>query len=339
MFTPEFRRRHDFPHQSAPCLGTVGFLNRLDKSSDIVHLHAALQVCIGQRFHDCPGDRISFGLALVHQTVDNLDARLDLFWAEDWPALWVMVRAEFEVAPVHSTTRTTTTEQKRSRIRKVATLARSGEKGRALPAARNAPPIPVTEQIVQEIRSLYPTDPDPPAPAQGLVSNLFLSEVAELISSTLRKMPRHSELGPLGMRAEHWYDFGALAGNSNLFVQVVAHIATALVTLHVTVPQGWTDHATRQTHGWGQTASDDVLSPQTCSQITHGSQQGISCQMCWNSAVWSGTTRWRKHDDQDHSNILRRMIPPESVLRLTSRLLSRMTRIEPCCVNTTPKMP
>ena len=40
-------------------------------------------------------------------------------------------------------------------------------------------------------------------------------------------MHRLSEPGPLGMRAEHWYDFGSLAGNSDLFVQVVAHIATA----------------------------------------------------------------------------------------------------------------
>ena len=42
-------------------------------------------------------------------------------------------------------------------------------------------------------------------------------------------MPRLSEAGPLGMRAEHWYVFGALAGNSNLFVQVVAHIAAVAV--------------------------------------------------------------------------------------------------------------
>ena len=30
------------------------------------------------------------------------------------------------------------------------------------------------------------------------------------------------------MRAEHWYDFGSLAGNSDLFVQVVAHITAAV---------------------------------------------------------------------------------------------------------------
>ena len=107
-------------------------------------------------------------------------------------------------------------------VRKVATLARTGEKGRALAAARNAPPVPVTEQIVQEIKSLYSADSEPPAPVPAPVS-------AEHVPTTLRKMPRLSEPGPLGMRAEHWYFFGSLSGNSGLFVQVIAHIAAAAV--------------------------------------------------------------------------------------------------------------
>ena len=52
-------------------------------------------------------------------------------------------------------------------------------------------------------------------------SRIFLSEVAEETPATLRKMPRLSEPGPLGMRGEHWCGF--LAENSDLFVQVVAH--------------------------------------------------------------------------------------------------------------------
>ena len=112
-----------------------------------------------------------------------LDSRLELFWAEDWSALWAMVRAECDV----------------------------------------------TEQIVQEIKSLYPADPEPPAPPSAPISALFLSEVSEHVPTTLRKMPRLSEPGPHGMRAEHWYDFGSLAGNSDLFVQVIAHIAAAAV--------------------------------------------------------------------------------------------------------------
>ena len=165
-----------------------------------------------------------------------------------------MVRAECDVAPVQNTTRRTDKQQMRSRVRKVATSARTGEKGRALAAARNAPPVPVTEQIVQEIKSLYPADPEPPAPVQASLSALFLSEVAEHVPITLRKMPRLSE--PLGMRAEHWYDFGSLAGNSDLFVQVISHIAAAAVPNPVLQYfESWTDHTACQTHRWPQTTS------------------------------------------------------------------------------------
>ena len=95
-----------------------------------------------------------------------------------------MVHAECDVAPVQNTTRRTDKQQMQARVRKVTTLARTGEKRRAQAAARTEPPVSVTEPIVQEIN---------------------------------------------GMRAEHWYDFGSLARNSYLFVQVVAHIAAAAV--------------------------------------------------------------------------------------------------------------
>ena len=96
------------------------------------------------------------GRPAVNESESNcshfLDARLEPFWAEDWSALWVMVRAECAVARVQNTTRRTDKHQMQSRVCKVATLARTGEKGRALAAAKNAPPVPVTEQIVQEIK-------------------------------------------------------------------------------------------------------------------------------------------------------------------------------------------
>ena len=195
------------------------------------------------------------------------------FWAEDWSALWAMVRAECDVAPVQNTMRRTDKQQMQSRIRKVATLARTAEKGRALAAARSAPPVPVTKQIVQETKSLYPADPEPPAPASAPISALFLSEVAEHVPTTLRRMPRLSEPGPLGMRAEHWYDFGSLAGNSDLFVQVIAHIAAAAVPSSVLQ----TNHTTCQAYRWSQTTSYDVIPPQTCVEISDGSKERISC--------------------------------------------------------------
>ena len=187
------------------------------------------------------GSWLLLGRPAVNASESNcahyLDARLELFWAEDWSALWAMERAECDVAPVLSTTRRTDKQQMQSRIRKVATLARTGEKGRALAAVRNAPPVPVTEKKFKRSRAsvlrtqnhglLSKPQCQPCSPASAPISALFLFEVAEHVPITLRKMPRLSEPGPLGMRAEHWYDFGSLAGNNDLFVQVVAHIAAA----------------------------------------------------------------------------------------------------------------
>ena len=82
-----------------------------------------------------------------------LGARLEFFWLRTgllsgpWYVLNVMLLR------VQNTTRRTDKQQIQSRVRKVATLARAGEKGRALQAARNAPPVPVTEPLVQEIRT------------------------------------------------------------------------------------------------------------------------------------------------------------------------------------------
>ena len=59
------------------------------------------------------------------------------------------------------------------------------------------------------------------------------------------------------------------------------------------VLQGWTDHATGQTHRWTQTTSHDDFSPQAVTQISNGSKEGISGQMCGTFAVWCWTTRLR----------------------------------------------
>ena len=157
------------------------------------------------------------------------ETRLDLFWSEDWPALWALVRAECDVAATAQTRSKTKAEQTETRIRKVATLARAGEKGRALAAARTDPPVPVTRDIVQEIKGLYPLDPDPAVPLNNQITHIFVFQIADFIPLTLKRMPRLSEPGPLGMRAEHWYDFGTQAGDANMFSLVMAHIATATI--------------------------------------------------------------------------------------------------------------
>ena len=86
----------------------------------------------------------------------------------------------------------------------------------------------------------------------SLFSFSFLSEVAELISTTLRKMQRLRVPGPLGTRAEHWYDCGSLAGDSNLFVQSgCTHSSGSSSPFSASVPEGWPDHTTGQTHTGG----------------------------------------------------------------------------------------
>ena len=136
---------------------------------------------------------------------------MELLLVEDWSALWAMVRAECDVAPLQNTTRRTDMQHIQSLVLKVAALARAGEKGRALGCGSETHhQFQSRSRFFKRSRvSIYPADPEPPAPLRRRsVSGLFLSEVAELVTTTLRKMPRLSEPGLLGMRAEHWYDFG-----------------------------------------------------------------------------------------------------------------------------------
>ena len=218
-----------------------------------------------------------------------LDARFELFWAEDWSALWAMVRAECDVPPVQNTTRRTDKQQMQSRVRKVASLARTGEEGRALAAARNAPRVPVTEQIVQEIKSLYPADPEPPAPVQAPVSALFLSEVAKYVPTTFRKMPRLSEPGPLGMR-ETLVLLRLHGGRQRLVcASNCAHSSSGCSQPSATILESWTDHTACQTHRRPQTTPQDVFSPQTCAQISKAAKKE-SVAKCAGRAVLEDQT-------------------------------------------------
>ena len=123
---------------------------------------------------------------LLEATVLTMWMRGWSFFLGDWPALWAMAR--IVMLPRCRTRCAEPTS--RSRVRKVAILARTGEKGRALTAARNAP-VPITEHIAQEIKNLYP-DPEPPVSASAPISALFLSEVVEHVPTTPRRMPRLS---------------------------------------------------------------------------------------------------------------------------------------------------
>ena len=84
--------------------------------------------------------------------------------------------------------------------------------------------------------------------------------------------------------AEHWYDFGSLAGNSDLFVQVVGSLAVPNSVLQY-LKAGQITPLAKPTGGHRPTPHD-VFSPQTCAQISNGSQERISSQV------------WRVLEDQ-----------------------------------------
>lgn len=49
--------------------------------------------------------------------------------------------------------------------------------------------------------------------------------VAEQLRATLKRMPMLSESKPLGMRAEHWYEFNKHVGEIDVFRKVIAQLA------------------------------------------------------------------------------------------------------------------
>ena len=111
-----------------------------------------------------------------------LDARLELFWAEDWSALWTMVRAECDVAPVQNTTRRTDKQQMQSRVRKVATPARTGEKGRAQQLPETHHQSQSQNKLFKRSRASIRRTQNHQLLCKPPVSALFLSEVAEHVS-------------------------------------------------------------------------------------------------------------------------------------------------------------
>ena len=85
----------------------------------------------------------------------RLAAAARTFWCHDW---W----AACDSQPTRQNATTETgTEHTQTRIRKAATRARAGQRGRALSVSKIAPPVPITIQMVQEIQNLHLADPDP----------------------------------------------------------------------------------------------------------------------------------------------------------------------------------
>ena len=142
---------------------------------------------------------------------------------------------------------------------------------------RNAPPVPVTQQIVQGTKSLYPADRDPAVAAQTPVV-----EPLPFPGCRAQANLAHSacELN-IGMT------FQEQAGDSNLFVQIVAHIAAAAVP-HSFVQYFRSGQVTPLAKPTGGHRPLHMMSflRRTCSQVSHGYQERIGGRMCWLPSIW-----------------------------------------------------
>ena len=77
----------------------------------------------------------------------HLDERLQLFWAEAWQELWNQIKMDTDPPIPKKRPKPTQQQQLQARARRASTLARAGEKGRALAAVRQQPAEQFTPQI------------------------------------------------------------------------------------------------------------------------------------------------------------------------------------------------
>ena len=93
---------------------------------------------------------------------------LDFFFgAEDWSALWAMVRAECVVAPVQNTTRRTDKQQMQSRVRKLLHWHVLVKKEEPWQAARTRHQFQSPNKLFKRSRASILLTQNPPAPASG----------------------------------------------------------------------------------------------------------------------------------------------------------------------------
>lgn len=166
------------------------------------------------------------GKGTEQKCAGHLDERLSLFWSEVWATLWGIIKGECGQALARPN-KQTEEERSNAKVKRVSTLARAGERGLALAATSQTPPQRFTKEVLKVIRQMYPSDPDPAVPITGVtISALLQNQNATQVPGTLKRMPRLSEPGPLGMRAEHWFSFSTQVGGMDVFSKVIAQLAT-----------------------------------------------------------------------------------------------------------------
>ena len=157
----------------------------------------------------------------------------------------------------------------------------SGERGRALAAARNAPPVPVTHRLhkrsgacIQSIRTLLLL-------CRPQFRTSSFSRLPSSFQAQFDESQDSGNLVPLACALNTCVTFESKLETVTCLCTLLPTRSSSCPAHSSAVPQIWTGHTTRQTHRRTSTTPHDVLPPQTCSQVRHGRR----CQ----------------HHDQDHS--------------------------------------
>ena len=145
--------------------------------------------------------------------------------------------------------------------------------------------------------------------------HLHCAHTVEFTPLSLERTPRLSEPGSLGMRAEHWNDFGTSSSPTSR------------------PPQSWTlsfntcqtGHATCKTHGRTSTTPHDVIPASARAQGGHHLQGNVSHGSDRHASARGGLPGWRHQDDQIHPIFRRsRPIPSPGRPRLEGCLPERV---------------
>ena len=98
-----------------------------------------------------------------------------------------------------------------------------------------------------------------------------------------------------------WYDFGSLAGNSDLFVQVIAHTAAAAVPSQVLkyLKAGQITTLAKPTGGHRPLLMMSFLRRPALKSVMAAKKESVAkCAGPFAVRCWK--TRWSKHNDQNH---------------------------------------
>ena len=141
-------------------------------------------------------------------------------------------------------------------------------------------PQPGTHHQCQSLSRLYKR-----SEVSTAQTNLFLSEVADLVPGTLRKMPRLSEPGP-ACELSTGTTFENKLETATVCTCCRTHCSGCSPEFSTAEPQIWSSHTPGKTHRRPSTTPHDVLPSQSCPQISHGCQERISGQVRWPSSMW-----------------------------------------------------